>query len=125
MDKKQLKYLVYNFESCLPSFFEKPFNRYEICAFLVILTLFLAQKGTSGGLIGNQTIKHNKNIGSTIILRGQPTCCDKRFRRYGMVDFAPFWSYFGPRKAHLTIFSLVVDFFLFYAKFCIRKILTP
>ena len=77
VDETQLEYRVYNhFESCLPSFFEKPLNRYEICTFLVILTLFLAQKGTSGGLIGNQMIKDNRNIGSTIMLRDQPIFCN-------------------------------------------------
>ena len=113
VDKTQLKYRVYNnFESCLPSFFEKPFNRYEICAFFVILTQFLAQKGTSGGLIGNQTIKHNRNIGSTIILRGQPTCCDKRFRRYGIGWFCTILVLFWPKKDTSGHFQPCGRFFL-------------
>ena len=108
VDKTQLKYRVYNnFESCLPSFFEKPFNRYEICAFFVILTQFLAQKGTSGGFIGSKTIKHNRNIGSTIILRGQPTFCDKPFWRYEITAFWTFLPYFWPKVALSVLWHVI------------------
>ena len=82
-----------------PTFYDKWFRRYWILPFKSLLALLGPERAFPAVWCGYIMWNTNRNLGSAVILRGQPTFYDKWFRIYWILPFWSLLALFGPKRA--------------------------